>query len=251
MSKIIAVANQKGGVGKTTTTINVAAALAKQGKSVLIVDLDPQANSTSGLGIEKRVERVTVGDVLFDPDSIKTALINTAFDGLAVLPAKPELATAEVDLVAELGREQRLKNALSKLKFDYIFIDCPPALGLLTINALTAANEVLIPVQAEYFALEGMSQLLETIQRIREALNPDLELLGVVVTMHSNTTLSDNVKKELQNHFPGKVFKTSIPRNVRLAEAPSYGKPIYDHDKWSKGARSYKALAKEVMDRLK
>ncbi len=251
MNKIIAVANQKGGVGKTTTAINVAAAMASAGKRVLIVDLDPQANSTSGLGVDKKNLRATVQDVLFDSEAVKEALVEASFDGLMLLPASPTLATAEVELVGELGREQKLKQALEKLDFEVIIIDCPPALGILTVNALTAATHVLIPVQAEYYAMEGLGQLLETIGRIREALNPNIDLLGLVLTMRTNTTLGDNVKDELENHFPGQVFKTTIPRNVRLAEAPSHGAPVFEHDKWSKGARSYKTLAKEVMDRLK
>jgi len=252
MGKVIAVANQKGGVGKTTTTINLGALLAKDGKRVLIVDLDPQANSTSGLGLDKRKLSSTVQDVLFDTTSIGPTLVETEFDGLQILPSSPELATAEVDLVNELGREHRLKQALEQLDFDYVLIDCPPALGLLTINALTAAQHVLIPVQSEYYAMEGLGQLLETVSRIRQALNPDLDLLGVLITMHnSRTTLSENVKSELHKHFPGKVFDVAIPRNVRLAEAPSFGKPIHHHDKRSKGAKSYKQFAREVTDRIR
>lgn len=250
MQRVIAVANQKGGVGKTTTTINVGAILAKTGKTVLLIDLDPQANSTSGLGVSKNHD-VTVQDVLFNPIEIKNAIVETEFTNLSILPASPELATSEVDLVTELAREQRLKQALELTSFDYVFIDCPPALGLLTINALTAANDVLIPVQSEYYAMEGLGQLLQTIQRIRQALNPALKLLGVVMTMYdSRTSLSDQVAKEIEQHLPESVFKTVIPRNVRLAEAPSHGVPITEHDRWSKGAKAYKQLAKEIEKKL-
>ena len=248
---IIAIANQKGGVGKTTTAVNLSSLLAEQGRRVVLVDMDPQANSTSGLGISGDNSRASVQDILNDPGAIKDALEETEFSGLQIIAARPELAGAEVDLVNELAREQRLKNALQSLEVDYVIIDCPPALGLLTINALTAADEVLIPVQAEYYAMEGLGQLLQTIQRIRQALNPDLNLLGVVMTMYDNrTSLSEQVLAEIEKHFPGKVFKTVIPRNVRLAEAPSHGRPIQHHDRRSKGAKAYKQLAKEVETRL-
>jgi chromosome partitioning protein len=247
---IIAIANQKGGVGKTTTAVNLSSLLAEQGRRVVLVDMDPQANSTSGLGVTNDNE-ASVQDILSDASRIKDALKETEFSGLQIIAAKPELAAAEVDLVNELAREQRLKNALKSLEVDYVIIDCPPALGLLTINALTAADEVLIPVQAEYYAMEGLGQLIQTIQRIRQALNPDLNLLGVVMTMYDNrTSLSEQVLAEIEKHFPGKVFKTVIPRNVRLAEAPSHGKPIHHHDRRSKGAKAYKQLAKEVETRL-
>lgn len=249
---IIAVTNQKGGVGKTTTAINIASYLGRSGKSVLIVDLDPQGNTTSGLGLEKRTIEHSIADGLLD-DAVASSLIkDTAFDGIRVIPTNPALASAELKLVNELGREQRLKKLLSHYDFDYVFIDCPPSLSLLTINGLTAASHVLIPVQAEFYALEGLGQLLETIQQVRQALNPDLELLGVLLTMFDNrTSLSNDVHAEVKKHFPGKVFSTVIPRNIRLAEAPSHGMPIADHDKWSKGARAYKKLAKEVEQRLK
>lgn len=246
MRKIIAVLNQKGGVGKTTSTINIAAYLSKMGRSVLVVDLDPQANATSGLGQSKNAE-VTTYDILVNGALISTAIIDLDHSDVSLVPANAELAGAEVELVSGSDRELRLKNALAHVSHDYVLIDCPPSLGLLSINALTAADSVLIPVQAEYYALEGLTQLLSTVQRVREGLNPSLELLGVVVTMYdSRTSLSDSVYKELQKHFGQKLFKTVIPRNVRLAEAPSHGKTILDHDKWSRGARSYKALAKEI-----
>lgn len=246
MRKIIAVLNQKGGVGKTTSTINIAAYLAKMGRSVLVVDLDPQGNATSGLGLAKNNE-VTTYDVLLNGALLGTAIKELDHTDISLLPANAELAGAEVELVSQVDREQRLKNALIHTSHDYVLIDCPPSLGLLSINALTAADSVLIPVQAEYYALEGLTQLLGTVQRVREGLNPNLELLGVVVTMYDGrTSLSDSVYKELQKHFGQKLFKTVIPRNVRLAEAPSHGKTILDHDKWSRGARAYKALAKEI-----
>ncbi|HEU5004916.1 MAG TPA: ParA family protein [Candidatus Saccharimonadales bacterium] len=243
---IIAVLNQKGGVGKTTSTINLAAYLAKN-HSVLVVDLDPQGNTTSGLGIEKQALKSTLYDVLFSRVEAKQAIIKIGKSNLYLLPTNAQLANSEVELVSIADREQQLRRALVNLDYDYILIDCPPALGLLTVNALTAATDVLIPVQAEYYALEGLGQLLEVIQQVHVALNTNLNLLGVVVTLYdSRTGLSSQVKSELEKHFGEKVFKTVIPRNVRLAEAPSYGKTILEHDKWSKGARAYKALAKEV-----
>lgn len=250
MSKqtVIAVANQKGGVGKTTSAINIGAMLGDQGKNVLLIDMDPQANLTSGLGLPKNAA-ITIQDVLFNDSDLLDCVLETDFPNLYVAPASPELATAEVDLVNELAREQRLKNALAKTEFDYVLIDCPPALGLLTINALTAANDVLIPVQSEYFAMEGLGQLLQTIQRIRQALNPKLNLLGVLLTMYDNrTSLSTQVRTELETHLSGKVLKTIIPRNIRLAEAPSHGRPINEHDKWSKGSRAYKQAVKEIQN---
>ncbi len=246
MKQIIAILNQKGGVGKTTSTINIAAYLAKMGKSVLVVDLDPQGNATSGFGQPKEVE-VTTYDVLVAGVDIDSAIKELPENNLSLVPANADLAGAEVELVQLKVREFRLKNALVHTSFDDILIDCPPSLGILSINALTAADHVLIPVQAEYYALEGLTQLLSTIQRVRGGLNPNLELLGVVVTMFdSRTSLSESVYSELKKHFGQKLLKTVIPRNVRLAEAPSFGKTIADHDKWSRGARAYKALAKEI-----
>jgi chromosome partitioning protein len=247
MQRIIAVINQKGGVGKTTTAINLGAYLAKSGKDVLLVDLDPQGNATSGLGLDKKSLDSTMYDVLFNSSHAQNTIRETKFSGLNILPANANLAAAEIDLANEEKREFKLRNALSHTTADYVLIDCPPALGLLTINALTAAHEVLIPVQAEYYALEGLGQLLDVIQRVRSGLNTQLEILGVVVTMHdSRTALADQVVAELKKHFGDKVLNSVIPRNVRLAEAPSFGKPISEHDKWSKGARAYKQLAKEI-----
>lgn len=247
MGHIIAVLNQKGGVGKTTTAINMGAYLAKAGKTVLIVDFDPQGNATSGLGLDKQTAHTTSLEVLFGNAGLDKAVQETSIAGLFVLPANNNLATAEVDLVAQQQRELKLKKALEGVAYDYVLIDCPPSLGLLTVNALTAANFLLIPVQAEYYALEGLTQLLAVMQQVRGGLNPNLELLGVVVTMFdSRTSLSDQVYQELKKYFGDKLFTTIIPRNVRLAEAPSFGKAIVEHDKWSKGARAYKQLAKEL-----
>ncbi len=252
MAHTIAILNQKGGVGKTTTAINLAAYLAKAGKSVLIVDFDPQGNATSGLGVDKMQLDATVYDVLFQNAKTSSVIKETNLPNVFILPANPNLAAAEVELASLDSRESQLKQALQATTYDFILIDCPPALGLLTVNALTAANYVLIPVQAEYYALEGLSQLLSVIQRIRQGSNPELELLGVVLTMYdSRTSLSDQVKAEVAKHFGDKVFSTVVPRNVRLAEAPSYGKSILEHDKWSKGARAYKQLAKEVMSNVR
>jgi chromosome partitioning protein len=247
MGHIIAVLNQKGGVGKTTTAINLGAYLAKAGKSVLIVDFDPQGNATSGLGLDKQQADTTSLEVLFGNASLDKAIQETGVAGLFILPANNNLATAEVELVNQAQRELKLKKALEGTAYDYVLIDCPPSLGLLTVNALTAATDLLIPVQAEYYALEGLTQLLAVMQQVRGGLNPQLELLGVVVTMFdSRTSLSDQVYQELKKYFGEKLFTTIIPRNVRLAEAPSFGKAIVDHDKWSKGARAYKQLAKEL-----
>ncbi len=250
MAKIIAIANQKGGVGKTTTTINLGAYLASGNKKVLIVDLDPQGNTSSGLGIRPDKLSGDLYDVLMDGVSAQAVARPTAVDGLHVLPASAVLAAAEVELVAVPQREFKLRDALADLDYDYVLIDCPPSLGILTVNGLVAAHELIIPVQAEFYAMEGLGQLVQTVQRIRKALNPKLGLMGVLVTMHNGrTTLSMQVHEEVKRHFPDKVFETVIPRNVRLAEAPSFGKSIMHYDGWSKGARSYKALAKEVEKR--
>jgi chromosome partitioning protein len=249
MANIIAVLNQKGGVGKTTTAINLAAYLAKAGRSVLVADLDPQGNSTSGLGLDKQALGSTLYDVLFSRAEANSTIQKISPE-LFILPSNANLAGAEVELVSLDNREVRLRQALAGLNYDYVLIDCPPSLGLLTINALAAANSVLIPVQAEYYALEGLSQLLSVIQQVRSALNPGLDILGVLITLYdSRNSLSEQVKKELEGYFGAKLFATVVPRNVRLAEAPSFGRTIIEHDKWSKGARAYKALAKEVEKR--
>lgn len=250
MSNIIAVLNQKGGVGKTTTTINLAAYLARSGKSVLVCDIDPQGNTTSGLGLDKQALNTTLYDVLLSQADVHKSIIKIKTK-IHVLPSNADLAGAEIQLVNTDKREFQLQRALTGLEYDFILIDCPPSLGLLTVNALTSANDVLIPVQAEYYALEGLSQLLSVIQHVRNTLNPNINILGVVITMFdSRNSLSEQVRKELRNHFNDKLFKTVIPRNVRLAEAPSFGKTIAEHDKWSKGARAYKSLAKELEEKI-
>lgn len=249
--KIIAVVNQKGGVGKTTTAINVAAQLTAAKTSVLLIDLDPQGNATSGLGLQKEQAAKTTYDVMCEGISLADAVQESHVAQLFVLPANANLAGAEVSLVSRPRREFALSEVLAAASYEYIIIDCPPSLGLLTINALTAANSVMIPVQAEYYALEGLSQLLDTIQAVRGSTNPRLELLGIALTMFDKrNSLSEQVQSEVQKYFGDKLFTTVIPRNVRLAEAPSYGRTIYEHDRWSKGARAYKALAKEVQVRL-
>ncbi|HYG84199.1 MAG TPA: ParA family protein [Verrucomicrobiae bacterium] len=251
-TKVIAVTNQKGGVGKTTTAVNVAYFLAKAGHSVLLVDLDPQGNATSGLGINKQELERTVMDVVQHGVPVQNVVLATAHKQLSILPATPQLANAEVELAGAERRFTRLKQALDTTEgYDFIIIDSPPSLSLLTVNALIAAQYILLPVQAEFYALEGLGQLLETMQLVRKGMNPTVELLGVLVTMmDSRTTLSGQVHEEIQRHFPGKVFKTTIPRNIRLAEAPSHGLPVGAYDRWSKGSRAYKAVVKEMLDRV-
>lgn len=252
MSFVLAIVNQKGGVGKTTSAVNIAAGLASAKRSVLLVDLDPQGNATSSLGLDKTALPKTVFDVFEGRAHLSDVVQQTAKEGLYLVPARAELAQSELNLVSASQREFVLSKALESADADIVIIDCPPALGLLTVNALTASDGVLIPVQAEYFALEGLSQLMQTIQQVRKGLNPDLEIFGVLLTMYSKRmVLSEQVQNELRQHFGDVLFKVVVPRNIRLAEAPSFGKTIYDHDRWSKGARAYKAVASEVAKRAK
>jgi len=251
MGKIIAVANQKGGVGKTTTGINLAASLAGAGRRVMLIDIDPQGNATVGSGVRKDGLEKTIYQVLLNQASIADARVKSEA-GYDVVPANGNLAGAQVELIDEIGRELRLRAALAPVKgeYDYVLIDCPPALNLLTINALVAADAVIIPMQCEYFALEGLSALINTIRKIREFLNPRLRIEGLLRTMFDGrNTLSNEVSDQLQQHFGDKVYRTVIPRNVRLAEAPSYGQSVLQYDKDSKGAQAYRELAGEILQR--
>lgn len=250
MVKIIAVANQKGGVGKTTTSVNLSACLATLDKKVLLIDIDPQGNATSGFGIDKMKIKRSTYDVLVDHVDIVDAILSTQIENLTILPATIQLAGAEIELVSIMSRETKLKRAIEAVKYeyDYILIDCPPSLGLLTINSLTAANSVLVPIQCEFYALEGLSQLMNTIGLVQKNLNPILELEGVLLTMFdARTNLSLQVVDEVKSHFRQRVYQTIIPRNVRLSEAPSHGQPVIKYDPRSKGAEVYFELAKEVI----
>lgn len=249
MGKVISVANQKGGVGKTTTTVNLGTLIAKRGKKVLLIDTDPQGNATSGLGVTKKLE-FSVYDILVGDTNFEETVQETAVKNLTVCPSNISLAGAEVELVAMMSREQRLKNKLDIVKdqYDYILIDCPPSLGLITLNAFTASDSVLIPVQCEYFALEGLGQLLNTVNLVKKHLNKNLEIEGALLTMYdARTNLSNQVVKEVKKYFEDKVYKTVIPRNVRLSEAPSYGMPISIYDPRSKGAKAYEKFTKELL----
>ena len=250
MVKVIAIANQKGGVGKTTTAVNLAACLAQKGRKVLMLDEDPQGNATSGLGFDKRDIKKCVYDTLINDVPMKDVLLHTDYENLDVIPATIQLAGAEIELVSLMNREGRLKNALERVKhdYDYVLIDCPPSLGLLTINALTAANSVLVPIQCEFYALEGVSQLMNTIKLVQRNLNPALKLEGVLMTMFDQrTNLSSDVVGEVRKYFNTKMYNTIIPRNVRLSEAPSHGQPVIVYDPKSKGAQVYSELAQEVL----
>ncbi|MBC5715212.1 ParA family protein [Roseburia sp. BX1005] len=252
MGRIIAIANQKGGVGKTTTAINLSACLAESGKKVLTIDTDPQGNTTSGLGVDKDELKNTVYELMLDECTIKESLVKTEFENLDLIPSNVNLAGAEIELLGINEKEYILKNAVDYIKddYDFVIIDCPPSLNMLTVNALTTANTVLVPIQCEYYALEGLSQLLHTISLVKERLNENLQIEGVVFTMYdARTNLSLQVVENVKNNLDTTIYKTIIPRSVRLAEAPSHGLPINKYDSRSTGAESYRMLAKEVIDR--
>lgn len=251
MALIISVINQKGGVGKTTTAVNLGAYLAKRGKFVLLVDLDPQCNATSGLGVDHKALDKGVYEAIAGQCSMRDVIVQTTIEGYRLAPATPNLAGAGVELVNAEHREYKLAQALESVRhdYDYVIIDSPPSLGLLTINGLIASDQVLIPVQAEYFALEGLGALMETVEMVKQNVKPDLGVLGAVITMFDGRNrLSNEVMNELYKYFPNKIFRSAIPRNVRLAEAPSYGKCVVDYDPWSKGAKAYERLAEEVAE---
>ena len=254
MGKIIAIANQKGGVGKTTTSINLSACIAAKGKKVLVIDIDPQGNTTSGYGIEKNELENTIYELILGDCSIEDCILKEVFPNISILPSNVNLSAAEIELIGVEKKEYILKNEVDWVKdrYDFIIIDCPPSLSLLTVNAMTTADSVLVPIQCEYYALEGLSQLIHTVNLVKERLNPDLDMDGVVFTMYdSRTNLSAQVVENVKSHLNQNVYKTLIPRNIRLAEAPSYGKPINMYDPKSAGAESYMSLAEEVIKRNK
>ncbi len=252
LGKIIAIVNQKGGVGKSTTAVNLAACLAERGKRVLLVDVDPQGNATSGIGVDKSQVKQCAYDLLINEKKAEEVIVSSKIAGLDVIPATIHLAGAEIELVPVMSREYRLRNALQAIKdrYDYILLDCPPSLGLLTINALTAADKTLVPIQCEYYALEGLSQLLKTVNLVKKHLNTELDIMGVVLTMYdARTNLSQQVIDEVKGYFGDRVFNTVIPRNIRLSEAPGHGQPITMYDKESRGAEAYTDLSLEVITR--
>lgn len=250
MTKVLAITNQKGGVGKTTTAVNLCTSIALHKRKTLLIDIDPQGNASTGIGLDKIKVKRCIYDVLINQAPIKEIILPTQVKNLDILPSTIQLAGAEIELVNYISRENKLKQAIKPIKndYNYIIIDCPPSLGLLTLNSLTAADAIIVPIQCEYYALEGIGQLLNTISLVRENLNSSLEIEGVLLTMYDNrTNLSRDVVKEVQKYFKGKIFKAVVPRNVRVSEAPSYGKPVVLYDAKSKGAIAYKKLAREVI----
>lgn len=252
MSKTVSILNQKGGVGKTTTAVNLSACIGDKDKKVLLVDVDPQGNTTSGFGIDKRKTKLSSYDILVGEEKAENVIIHTEFKNIDIIPSNMDLAGAELEIIDKKGRESLLKNALAPVwdKYDYVFLDCPPSLGLITLNALTASDTFLVPIQCEYYALEGLSQLMSTVRQIKRLYNPYIELEGVLLTMYDGRlNLTRQVVEEVKKFFPKKVYSTTIPRNVRLSEAPSFGQPIIYFDRSSKGSEAYNALADEFLSK--